>query len=251
LQIVDNLVYAARMTAAVVPHPTIALLRTNSLASVAQQEIERLILDGAIAPGAKLTEAWLSERLGVSRGPIREAFRMLEEAGLVRQEKNRGVFVRDIPHEEAAEIFDLRAAMDELVGRRLAESITAAQLKSIRAIVEQMERAVRADDRDAYHLLNLQFHDRLVEFAGNRKLAALYRKLVKELALFRRRNLSSFGVLPHSAAEHRAILKAIASGDAETAGRSMYEHVMESKERALGAMGGEAVPSRARAGRRG
>src|SRR5512147_1414111 len=135
----------------VVPHPTIALLRANSLATAAQQEIERMILDGEIAPGAKLTEAWLSERLGVSRGPIREAFRMLEEAGLVRQEKNRGVFVRDIPHEEAAEIYDLRAAMDELVGRRLAEVITPEQLKAARAIVERMDVAARAGESDAYH----------------------------------------------------------------------------------------------------
>jgi phosphonate utilization transcriptional regulator len=237
-------------TANVVPHPTIALLRANSLASAAQQAIERMILDGAIAPGAKLTEAWLSERLGVSRGPIREAFRMLEEAGLVRQEKNRGVFVRDIPHEEAAEIYDLRAAMDELVGRRLAETITPAQMRALRAIVERMEQAVKADDRDEYHHLNLQVHDRLVEFAGNRKMAAIYGKLVKELALFRRRNLVDAAVLPHSAAEHRAILKAIGSGDAEVAGRVMYEHVIESKQRALN---GAAFPqpARARAGRKG
>jgi DNA-binding GntR family transcriptional regulator len=127
----------------VVPHPTIELLRTASLASAAQQEIERMILDGEIGPGAKLTEAWLSERLGVSRGPIREAFRMLEEAGLVRQEKNRGVFVRDIPLEEALEIYDLRAAMDELVGRRLAETITPEQMKKARAIVERMDTAAR------------------------------------------------------------------------------------------------------------
>src|SRR5512135_3159862 len=112
----------------VVPHPTIALLRANSLATAAQQEIERMILSGEIAPGAKLTEAWLSEHLGISRGPIREAFRMLEEAGLVRQEKNRGVFVRTIPLEEAIEIYDLRAVMDELVGRRLAASISAEQM---------------------------------------------------------------------------------------------------------------------------
>jgi len=114
----------------IVPHPTIELLRTASLSSAAQQEIERMILDGEIGPGSKLTEAWLSERLGVSRGPIREAFRMLEESGLVRQEKNRGVFVRDIPLEEALEIYDLRAAMDELVGRRLAETITPEQLEA-------------------------------------------------------------------------------------------------------------------------
>jgi phosphonate utilization transcriptional regulator len=217
----------------VVPHPTIALLRANSLATAAQQEIERMILDGELGPGAKLTEAWLSERLGVSRGPIREAFRMLEEAGLVRQEKNRGVFVRDIPHEEAAEIYDLRAAMDELVGRRVAVNITPAQLKTLRGLVDRMEQAVKADDRDAYHLLNLQFHDRLVEFAGNRKMAAIYGKLVKELALYRRRNLADRAVLPHSAAEHRAILKAIASGDAQQAGKAMYDHVIDSKERAL------------------
>jgi phosphonate utilization transcriptional regulator len=214
----------------VIPYPTIALLRSASLSTAAQQEIERMILEGEIPAGAKLTEAWLCERLGVSRGPIREAFRMLEEAGLVRQEKNRGVFVRDIPLEEALEIYDLRAAMDELIGRRLAESITPEQLRQAKAIVEQMDIAARAGNADAYHLLNLQFHDALVGFVGNRKLAAVYRKLVKELALFRRRNLRDQKLLPHSAAEHRAILKAIASGDGEQAARAMYDHVIESKD---------------------
>ncbi|MCX8114832.1 MAG: phosphonate utilization associated transcriptional regulator [Burkholderiaceae bacterium] len=235
----------------VIPHPTIALLRTESLSTAAQQEIERMILAGEIAPGAKLTEAWLSERLGISRGPIREAFRMLEEAGLVRQEKNRGVFVRDIPLDEAVEIYDLRAVMDELIGRRLATSITPEQLKKVRAIVDRMEAAARTGDVDGYHLLNLQFHDALVEFAGNRKLAAIYRKLVKELALFRRRNLNDRGVLPHSVAEHRQILKAIASGDAEAAGRAMYEHAIESKERMLKGAATGSAPARARAGRKG
>ena len=64
-------------------------------------------------------------------------------------------------------------------------------------------------------------------------MAAIYRKLVKELALFRRRNLLERAVLPQSIAEHRSILKAIASGDAEQAGRAMYSHVIESKQRAL------------------
>jgi phosphonate utilization transcriptional regulator len=219
--------------AGAIAHPTIALLQSASLSSAAQQEIERMILAGELLPGTKLTEAWLSERLGVSRGPIREAFRMLEEAGLVRQEKNRGVFVRDIPVDEAVEIFDLRAAMDDLVGRRLAEHISAEQMRLLKSVLDQMERAVREGDADGYHLLNLQFHDRLVEFAGNRKMAAIYRKLVKELALFRRRNLAESEALPHSVAEHRQILKAISSGDPELAGRVMFEHVMESKERML------------------
>ena len=178
-------------------------------------------------------EATLSERTGVSRGPIREAFRALEEAGLVRTEKNRGVFVRDIPIDEAIEIFDLRAAMDELVGRQLAQHITPAGLKEVRGLVDAMEKAVKAEDAHAYHLLNLQFHDRLVEMTGNRKLTAIYRKLIKELSLFRRLNLASGWPMPVSAGEHRAIVKAIAAGDAEGAARAMFEHVMESKERTI------------------
>ena len=76
-------------------------------------------LSGELEPGEKLTEMALAARLGVSRGPLREAFRMLDESGLVRTEKNRGVFVRDLPVEEAIEIFDLRAAMETASGRDL------------------------------------------------------------------------------------------------------------------------------------
>jgi phosphonate utilization transcriptional regulator len=217
--------------------PTIALLQAHSLTSVVQAEIERLILDGDLPPGAKLTEAMLADRLGVSRGPIREAFRILEEAGLVRLEKNRGVFVRSIPLDEAMEIYDLRAMVDESAGRALAERITPEQLKELRAMVEQMERLVKdghnTSASDLYHGLNLAFHDRIVEFVGNRKLIDLYRRLVKELSLFRRVNLADGQQIPVSVQEHRAILKAIAAGDADGAGRALRAHVLESKVRTL------------------
>ena len=125
------------------------------------------------------------------------------------------------------------AAMDELVGRRLAEQISEPQAKTLGKLVEQMERAARLRDGDAFYRLNLQFHDLLVEYAGNRKLASMYRMLVKELALARRHNLASSQVLPHSAAEHRNILDAILSRDAEAAARAMFEHAMRSKDRML------------------
>jgi len=212
---------------------TIELLQSHSLATAVRREVERRILAGELPPGAKLNEEALAADLRVSRGPVREAFRALEQAGLVRTEKNRGVFVRDLPVEEAIEIFDLRAAMDELVGRRLAVSIAPTALKEIRALVDQMEQAVKAKDAPRYHLLNLRFHDRLVELAGNGKLTAIYRKLIKELSLFRRLNLADGWLMPISAGEHRQIVKAIASGDADAAGRAMYDHVMESKERTI------------------
>ena len=215
----------------VAPHPTIELLQTNSLVNVVHGELERMILSGKLAPGEKLTELTLAAKLGISRGPLREAFRMLEEAGLVSITKNRGVFVRDIPVEEAIEIFDLRAAMDELVGRKLATSITPGQLKEIRVMVEDMEKAVKEKDAYHYHLLNLKFHDRLVELAGNSKLTEIYRKLIKELSLFRRLNLEDSWLMPISASEHRQIVKAIGSGDVDAAGKAMFQHVMDSKAR--------------------
>ena len=223
----------SKLNAKIVPHPTIELLQTSSLVNVVHGELERMILSGLLAPGEKLTELTLAAKLGVSRGPLREAFRMLEEAGLVKITKNRGVFVRDIAVEEAVEIFDLRAVMDELVGRKLAENISATHLKEIRGMVDAMEKAVKDKDAYHYHLLNLTFHDRLVELAGNNKLTEIYRKLIKELSLFRRLNLEDGWLMPISASEHRLIVKAIASGDADAAGKAMFEHVMDSKARTI------------------
>ena len=214
-------------------HPTIAQLQNNSLTMVVQQEIERAILAGEFGPGAKLNEAALALRLGVSRGPVREAFRMLDEAGLVRTEKNRGVFVRDIPIDEAVEIYELRAAMEESVGRRLALHMTPAQRQEAEALVHAMEDAVTARDGHRYHRLNLQFHDRLVEMGGNRKLTAIYRKLIKEISLCRRINLADENQLPASAHAHWEMLRAIATGEPELAGRAMFEHAIQSKHRML------------------
>jgi len=214
-------------------HPTIALLQSSSLTSVVQREIERGILEGAYSPGSKLNEAVLAEKLGVSRGPVREAFRMLDEAGLVRTEKNRGVFVRSIPIAEALEIFDLRAAMDEWVGKRLASSITGTQLKELKSLVGAMEKAVKEQDARQYHVLNLKFHDRMVEMAGNRKLTDTYRKLIKELSLFRRQNLADSKLMRTFLNEHKQIVKAIASGDNQAAALAMHDHVMQSRQRTI------------------
>jgi DNA-binding GntR family transcriptional regulator len=103
----------------------------------------------------------------------------------------------------------------------------------LKALVDAMEKSVKAQDAHGYHLQNLHFHDQLVEMVGNRKLTEIYRKLIKELSLFRRLNLADGWLMPLSANEHRQIVKAIASGDADAAGRAMFNHVMESKERTI------------------
>jgi len=211
-------------------HP-IALLQAHTLPALVQRELTRLILAGALKAGMKLNEVDVAQRLGVSRGPVREAFRALEESGLVRLEKNRGVFVREVTPAEADEIFELRALLDEFAGRRAAERATATDVAALTSIVDRMASAAEAGDADAYFDLNLAFHDRIVALAGNAKLAALYRRLVNELALARRAAFERAGTLPRSILEHRAIVATIASGDADAAGRRLREHVLASRDR--------------------
>jgi phosphonate utilization transcriptional regulator len=196
-----------------------------------QRELERLVLTGELAVGEKLDEAALALRLGVSRGPVREAVRALAETGLVRLEKNRGVFVREISVAEADEIYEVRAAFDQMAGRKLAAAIKPAELAELRALVERMGAAAEKQDLDAYHAANLRFHDALVEFAGNAKLLQMYRRLVNELSLFRRHTLAVPKRMPKSTLEHRKILQAIASGDADAAGQRLYEHAMAGRAR--------------------
>ena len=211
-------------------HP-IALIQAHSLPALVQSELSRMILAGDLPAGAQLREAEIASMLGVSRGPVREAFRALEESGLVRLEKNRGVFVRQIDMEEADQIFELRAVLDEFAGRRAAQRATPAEAADLRALVDRMDSAVARGDVDGYHAANIAFHDRIVELAGNAKLTFVYRRLVNELNLHRRASLAQAGILPVSIREHRAIVNHIAANQAAAAGRALQEHAMASRER--------------------
>ena len=213
------------------PESTIAVLQTNSLPTLVQRDLEQRILAGTFPAGSKLNEAVIADLLGVSRGPVREAFRALEESGLVRLEKNRGVFVRQIAVEEADEIYELRAVLDEHAGRRVAQKAAPADLRGLRALVDRMDRAVARDDVDTYLAANLEFHDTLVALAGNGKLLATYRRLVNELHLYRRATLAQAGTLPLSVREHHEILDLIAGGQSAAAGSALYNHAMRSRER--------------------
>ena len=223
---------AARANGARVPAAGgIAFVQSSSLSSLVQKELERMIVAGDLPTGSRLNESAVAESLGVSRGPVREAFRGLEEAGLVRFEKTRGVYVRQITVEEADEIYEVRAALDEFVGRRLAQAASPDVVRELRALVERLEKAAARGNVDAYAAANLDFHDRLVALAGNAKLLLTYRRLVNELNLYRRTALQIQGTMSVSTREHRDIVEKIAAGQVAAAGKALYEHVMGSRGR--------------------
>jgi phosphonate utilization transcriptional regulator len=219
------------------PVTSIELLQSKSLPMLVQDEILRLILSGELQAGQKLNEIALASRLGVSRGPVREAFRALEEAGLVRPEKNRGVFVREISADEALELYEVRAALDEIAGRFLATRVTDAQLAELRCMIDALER--HAQDIAAYFPLNIRFHDRLVEMTANRTLLGIYRRLINEMHLLRRHGMLHGGGLLVSNLEHRRIVDALAQRDEVAVARVMREHVMAGRARLLDAIATE------------
>lgn len=211
----------------------LAMVQRTSLTRLVADALEKLILGGELAPGSKLNEVDISMRFGVSRGPLREAFRLLEESGLIRQEKNRGAYVRAIELDEAAEIYDVRAGLDATAGRLLACRITAAQVAELRRLTDAMQLAAVSNDVDTFHGLNLGFHDRLIALTGNRSLITVYQRLVKQLALFRRRNLLAPQAIPHFADEHSRIVDLLASGDAVACAEAMYQHALGGRARML------------------
>ncbi|GGF15572.1 GntR family transcriptional regulator [Aliidongia dinghuensis] len=207
------------------------ILRTRSLASLAAQEIERLITTGELKAGERLNELALAARLGVSRGPIREAVRGLEGAGLVVTVVNQGSFVRKVSAEEAHELYEIRVALTGNACAKLALHATREQVATLRGLVRQMTAAQTAGDAAGYYALNLDFHSTLLRFAGNRRALKIYEELGAELNLFRRRSLVSSEGMRASNAEHAEIVRAIAAGDPVRARAAGETHIAQGMSR--------------------
>ena len=218
------------MAQATAPTP-LQLVQSNSLPALVQVEIEQMILRGDLAVGGHINESELAARFGTSRGPVREALRALEESRLVRSEKNRGVFVREISIAEADEIYDVREALDQLIGERVAQRATEEQLRSLEAVVANMAQVAARQDLESYYALNLKFHDMLLEYAGNSRLTESYRPLTKALLLFRLRGLQDGGGFAVSNTEHGAVVQALAARDGARAGRLLRRHAAMSRAR--------------------
>jgi DNA-binding GntR family transcriptional regulator len=198
-----------------------------------ERVVAQWILKGELSAGEKLTEQEVALRLGVSRSPVREAFRALEDLGLVQIEKNRGAFVRKIDLNEAVEIHDVYSVLEELAARTAAGRLSATQIAELKSLVESMDVASEAEDLDRFYSLNLSFHQLLVEGSGNRRLLSVYNRLLNELHLFRRFGLMQRGEMQLSNRDHHQILDRIAAADSNGAAEAMRKHTTERRRNML------------------
>lgn len=209
----------------------IHLRRSQTLTTIVRDEVFQLIASGALGAGDRINESELATRLGVSRGPVREACRSLEEAGLLVSVVNQGVYVREMTLDDARELYEVRAALSGLMGRLAAARMTDLQVKQLENQLTAMEQAAGARDMPQYYALNLQFHEAIMKMADNDKLSGIYMSVVNQTHLFRRRGMVQQESLQLSNAEHRRIVQALKARDGEQAERALTEHVHRGWER--------------------
>ena len=215
----------------------INFLRTRSLANVVQAEVERMIIDGELKPNERLNENGLSQRLGVSRGPIREACSALAAMGLIEIIPNRGFFIRALSDDEAQDLSKARAGVFGCMAMLLTEHVTDAQIAILRGLLQRMDEIVELGDVHVYYPVNLEFHSQLAKMAGNNRLEMIYQSFVRELHIQRYRALSSPDVLHISNAEHRAIVDAIEARDPIRALTAARAHIVNGTIRSRNAAG--------------
>lgn len=204
----------------------IDFLRTRSLANVVQAEIERMIVAGELKPNERVNENGLAQRLGVSRGPIREACSAIAAMGLIEIIPNRGFFVRALSDEEALDLSEARAGVFGCMVMLAAERASAKEIAVLRELVDRMDTIIPTGEVSVYYPVNLEFHERLAQYCGNGRLAQMYRSLVRELHIQRYRALASGDVLQVSNAEHRAIVEAVAARDSLAAFQAGRSHIL-------------------------
>jgi DNA-binding GntR family transcriptional regulator len=208
-------------------------LKPSSLRDQAAQAIRNGIITGEIQPGELYSVPMLSNQLGVSATPVREAMLDLASEGLVVPMRNRGFRVVSLTVEDLDEILEVRLMLEVPGTGRVAESRRDDDLPRFRDLAEQMPAAVRAEDLQAYLHLDREFHLGLLGLLGNDRLVSIVGMLRNQIRLFEIGNLASTGELLESALEHGEILTAIERRERERTEELVRHHLVHARRGAF------------------
>ncbi len=211
---------------------------TKASATAVQSVIEAItdgVKEGRYAPGQRLVEADLTQELGVSRGPLREALGRLAAEGVLEIEPYRGAVVRKLSRADVVDLFQIREVLEAEAARLAAVRIDEGDnRKRLEAAVKALEGFKRRPDTIAYMDENTRFHELVVELSGNKLLARLIGQLqVHAFRLLFRRLILESSAVDNSIHEHEAVTAAILAGDGRAAEREMRRHVRKSGEMVL------------------
>ena len=200
------------------------------LAEHVADRIREDILAGRFSPGERLIEAHLAEQLGVSRGPLREAFKLLRAEGLVREEPHRGTFVTSMTGDDVREIYDLRAAIESRAASLLADEHRPADLRVLRRLLKDIEVAAGQDDTRAMAAADLAFHDAVCKLSGNGRLHEVFVRHVPVVQSLMKLDEHLYGTLDVAAQEHAPMVAAIADSDGDLAAQRFEAHIDRARD---------------------
>jgi GntR family transcriptional regulator, gluconate operon transcriptional repressor len=196
----------------------------RSLAEDAADRIREQILAGGFGQGEHLVEAKIAEQLNISRGPVREAFKLLRAEGLLNEEPRRGTFVVSLTADDVREIYGLRAALEGRAARLLARSRDPDALAKLVELVGDIDAAVAGGDPVAVSRADLAFHEGLCELCGNARIHEVFMRYVPTLRALLRLDEQVLRSLDEVSNQHRPLVEAIRAGSEDEAGRLLAEH---------------------------
>lgn len=211
-----------------------------SLVDYALEYLAGAIISGELSPGEQIKEEDVASRLGISRPPLREAFKALEMEGLVVRKPRKGVFVSEIREKDVWEIYTLKMALYGLATHLAVGNAASRDLQRLERIVERMEGclAKRPPDVARYQLYHEEFHGLIMDMAGNQRLKKIAWSLHNQVKRFSYRSLTHEEHLRNSCMRHREILQALRERDAGKAEDLSRQHVMEALEFLRGILSG-------------
>ncbi|MGB6008950.1 GntR family transcriptional regulator [Castellaniella sp.] len=185
-----------------------------------------MIQAGELRSGAWIDEVHLTDVLGISRTPLREALKVLVAEGLLRLEPRRGCFVNELSARDLENIFPLMAMLEGRCAYEAASKVTQADLQRLETLHHDLRHFAELDSIDDYYAANARIHEAIQKLADNRWLSDLIDNLRQVLSLSRHRSLSYPGRVRESCAEHLAIFAALKARDPEGADAITRKHLM-------------------------
>ncbi|CAN5279890.1 GntR family transcriptional regulator [soil metagenome] len=199
----------------------------KSLTEDAADRIREQIVLGGFRQGEHLKEAMIAEQLNVSRGPVREAFKILRSEGLLAEEPRRGTFVVSLTAKDVEDIYGLRAAVEELAARLVCREHDPVATTRMRELVEDMRDAANTGDASAVARADIAFHEGLCALSGNTRVHEVFLRYVPTLRGLLRLDEKIMPSLDQVVCQHEPIVDAIEAGDEELAARLVREHSLE------------------------
>ncbi len=210
---------------------------SRTMAELVAHRLRALIVDGQLPPGTPLRLVQISKRLGVSSMPVRDALRLLEGDSLVEIVPRKGAIVSELSIEDAEETYAVRTAYEALAARHAARRLTDGDLGDIRAAFDRMVEAQRAGDLRSFIDADHVFHQRLYQASGRERLIDSISDLVDRSRRYSPYVYQTWLPLDHALSEHRPILAAIESRDADLLERLTYEHMSAAATRLVSVIG--------------